>query len=62
MFGKRSQKSDIIGSMSIFSFDDTASVSPVDPVEETVEEVDHYADVSDEDYTTAEEPDFGEDL
>ena len=54
-------------SMSIFSFDDTASVSPVDPVEEAVEEiaedtVDHYIDVDDEDYTKVEEPDFGEDL
>lgn len=54
--------------MSIFSFDDnTPPVSPVDPVEEAVEEtaedtVDHYVDVTDEDYTKVEEPDFGEDL
>lgn len=53
--------------MSIFSFDNAASVSPVEPVEETVEEtmqdmLGHYVDVNDEDYTKVEEPDFGEDL
>ena len=59
MFGKRNQKSDIIVPMSIFSFENSASVTPIEEAEETV---DHYADVNDEDYTKVEEPDFGEDL
>lgn len=45
--------------MSIFSLDNSASVTPVQEVEETV---DHYENVNDEDYTKVEEPNFGEDL
>jgi len=41
--------------MSIFSQNEEPTVVPAETVE------DHYADVADEDYTTAEEPDFGDD-
>lgn len=56
MFGKRNQKSDIIVSMSMFNFN---SDVPSNPFEEN--KFDEYSNVSDEDYTKVEEPDFGED-
>ena len=63
MSGKRNQKSDIIFSMSMFSFNDNPVVVAVETTEEPVEAVeDFYADVTEEDYTTAEEPDFGDDV
>lgn len=49
--------------MSIFSFNDEPIVVPVETAEELLEVVEnHYADVSEEDYTTVEEPDFGDDI
>lgn len=50
-------------SMSILSFNDDPVVVPVETTEEPLGVTqDHYADVSEEDYTTAEEPDFGDDI
>jgi hypothetical protein len=49
--------------MSIFSLNNDPVVVPVETTEEPLEVAeDHYADVSEEDYTTVEEPDFGDDL
>jgi hypothetical protein len=51
--------------MSIFSFNQEPIVVPTETiVEEPIVEatVDYYEDVSDEDYTTAEEPHFGDDV
>lgn len=63
MFGKRNQKSDIIMTMSMFSFNNEPVVVPAETTEEPTKAVDNlYADVSEEDYTTAEEPDFGDDV
>ena len=63
MYGKRNQKSDIINAMSMFSFNTEPVVVPAETTEEPTEAVeDHYADVSEEDYTTADEPDFGDDV
>jgi predicted ribonuclease YlaK len=48
--------------MSIFSFNEEPVVVPVETAEESLEATEnHYADVSEEDYTTAEEPEFGDD-
>jgi hypothetical protein len=47
----------------MFSFNNDSVVVPAEVKEETTESVvDHYANVSNEDYTTAEEPDFGDDV
>lgn len=63
MFGKRNQKNDIIFFMSMFSFNDNPVVVAVETTEEPAEAVeDFYLDVTEEDYTTAEEPDFGDDV
>lgn len=69
MCGKRKQKSDIIITMSMFSFSSNDPVVvPVETTEEPTEAVEdqdifvEYEGVSEEDYTTAEEPDFGDDL
>ena len=49
--------------MSMFSFNDNPVVVAVETTEEPIEAVeDFYADVTEEDYTTAEEPDFGDDV
>lgn len=51
--------------MSIFSFNPEPVVVPTEAtVEEPTAEatVDYYEEVSDEDYTKAEEPDFGDDV
>jgi len=49
--------------MSMFSFSNEPVVVPAETTEEPIEAVvDHYADVTEEDYTTAEEPDFGDDV
>ena len=63
MSGKRNQKSDIIFPMSMFSFNDNPVVVAVETTEEPTEAIeDFYLDVTEEDYTTAEEPDFGDDV
>ena len=64
MFGKRNQKSDIIIIMSMFSFNvEQPVVVPIETAEGPVEVVeDNYDGVLEEDYTTAEEPDFGDDV
>lgn len=62
MYGRKSQKGDIINAMSMFSFNNDPIVVPVDAVEEPVEVVEEYEGVTEEDYTTAEEPDFGDDV
>jgi hypothetical protein len=48
----------------MFSFNtEPAVVVPAETAEEPIEAVeDFYADVTEEDYTTAEEPDFGDDV
>ena len=61
MFGKRKQKSDIMDDMSIFSMNNDPVVIPAETAEEPEQATDVYADVTEEDYTTAEEPDFGDD-
>ena len=50
--------------MSMFSFNtDPVVVVPAETTEEPIEAVeDFYVDVTEEDYTTAEEPDFGDDV
>lgn len=54
--------------MSMFSFNNEPVVVPVETTEEPVEIVeaetteDYYVEVLEEDYTSAYEPDFGEDL
>lgn len=54
--------------MSMFSFNNEPVVVPVETAEEPAEVVeveateDYYAEVSDEDYASAYEPDFGDDL
>lgn len=63
MCGKRKQKSDIIITMSMFSFNNEPVVVPIETTEEpVVEAVEEYEGVAEDDYTTAEEPDFGDDL
>lgn len=69
MYGRKSQKGDIINVMSMFSFSSNDPVVvPVETTEEPTEAVEdqdifvEYEGVSEEDYTTAEEPDFGDDL
>ena len=48
-------------SMSTLSFNDDPVVVSVEITEEPLEVTENnYADVSEEDYTTAEEPDFGD--
>ena len=47
----------------MFSFNTDPVVVPAETAEEPIEAVeDFYADVTEEDYTTAEEPDFGDDV
>ena len=68
MFGKRKQKSDIIITMSMFSFNTDPVVVAVETTEEPAEiteveaKEDFYVEVVEEDYTSAYEPDFGDDL
>ena len=65
MFGRKSQKGDIINAMSMFSFNNDPVVVPVETAEEPVEiveAVEEYEGVTEEDYTTAEEPDFGDEV
>ena len=70
MYGKRKQKSDIIITMSMFTFSNNEPVvvpaeTTEEPVVEAVEDQEifvEYEGVLEEDYTTAEEPDFGDDL
>ena len=63
MFGRKSQKSDIINAMSMFSFNSEPVVVPAETTEEpVVEAVEEYEGVAEEDYTTAEEPDFGDEV
>lgn len=68
MFGKRNQNSDIIIAMSMFSFNDDPVVVPVETTEEPTKAIENkeffveeYEGVTEEDYATAEEPDFWED-
>jgi hypothetical protein len=47
----------------MFSFNEEPVVVPVETTEEPTEAVEnHYVDVTEEDYTSAEEPDFGDDV
>ena len=63
MFGRKSQKGDIINAMSMFSFNSEPVVVPAETTEEpVVEAVEEYEGVAEEDYTTAEEPDFGDEV
>jgi hypothetical protein len=56
--------------MTMFSFNDNPVVVPVEATEEPTEAteeptealVDEYAGISEEDYATADEPDFGDDV
>lgn len=48
--------------MSIFSNSNDPVVIPAETTEEPAQATEMYADVTEEDYTTAEEPDFGDDV
>ena len=62
MFGRKSQKGDIINPMSMFSFNNDPVVVPVETTEEPVKVINEYEGVTEEDYTTADEPDFGDEV
>lgn len=63
MFGRKSQKGDIINAMSMFSFNNDPVVVPAETTEEpVVEAVEEYEGVTEEDYTTVDEPDFGDEV
>ena len=49
-------------SMSIFLSNNDPVVVPVETTEEAIEIVKQYEGVIEEDYATAEEPDFGDDV
>ena len=68
MVAPKRQNGGIIITMSMFSFNNEPVVVPVETTEEPAETIevetkeDFYVDVVEEDYASAYEPDFGDDL